>query len=206
VTHASMVRRALGVAAGIAFVARGASAEPPGAEASVEPAKTSRTEQPESAGSIAERLVAEFMIGSGFATAGFIAGSKVVSAACSTCVFAAGFAGASATFPIGVYAGGRLVRGKGDFWLTIAAPWLVSATTIVALARDEDYDGRPAFEIGTIGGSIAAPLSMALFELSHAWARGRTPERTRATLPLPLHVGLSPARGSIGVVVAGTLL
>jgi hypothetical protein len=203
VTRASTLRRALGIAVGVILLAKGAAAEVPATEASVEPAKTKRTEQPESAGSIAERLVAEFMIGSGFAAAGFLAGSKVVSAACSTCVFAAGFAGASATFPIGVYAGGRLVRGKGNFWLTIAAPWLVSATTIVALSRDEDYDGRPAFEIGTIGGIIAAPGSMALFELSHAWARGHTSERAGAALPL--HVGLSTARGSIGLVVAGPI-
>src|SRR5262249_29954916 len=108
--------------------------------------RTARPERAESAGSVAERIVAEFMVGSGLAAVGFLAGSKVVSAACSTCVFAAGFAGASATFPVGVYAGGRLVRGKGNFWLTVAAPWIVSATTIVALARDEDYDGRPAFE------------------------------------------------------------
>jgi hypothetical protein len=118
-------------------------------------------------------------------------------------VFAAGFAGASATFPIGVYAGGRLVRGHGNFFLTIAAPWLVSATTIVALSRDEDYDGRPAFEIATIGGSIAAPLSMVLFELSHAWVLGRASEKTRAMAPL--HIGLAPARGTIGVTVAGPL-
>lgn len=202
-TRASTLRRAVGIAVGIILLANGSAAEAPATEASVEPAKTKRPEQPEPAGSIAERLVAEFMVGSGFATVGFLAGSKVVSAACSTCLFAAGFAGASATFPIGVYAGGRLVRGKGNFWLTIAAPWLVSATTIVALARDEDYDGRPAFEIGTIGGSIAAPVSMALFELSHAWASGHTSERPRAALPM--HVGLSPARGSIGIVVAGPI-
>jgi hypothetical protein len=196
-----MLQRTLRTAVVVTFLAKGAAAEAPAAEASVEPVKTRRTEQLESAGSVAERLVAEFMIGSGFATAGFLAGSKVVSASCSTCVFAAGFAGASATFPIGVYAGGRLVRGKGNFWLTIAAPWLVSATTIVAISRDEDYDGRPAFEIGTIGGSIAAPLSMVLFELSHAWVRGHASGGVRAALPL--HVGLSPARGSVGVIVAG---
>jgi hypothetical protein len=70
-----------------------------------------------------------------------------------------------------------LVRGQGNFWLTVSAPWIVSATTIVALARDEYVDGRPAFEIGTIGGAIAAPLSMVLFELSHAWVRSQASQR-----------------------------
>jgi hypothetical protein len=185
------------------FVARTAAAEPSNAP-SVEPASGGHTEQSESAGSVAERLVAEFMVGSGFATAGFLAGSKLVSAACSTCVFAASFAGASVTFPVGVYAGGRLVRGKGNFFLTVSASWLVSTVTIVALARDEDYDGRPAFEIGTIGGSVAAPLSMALFELSNSWARGRSSVRTKTALPL--HVGVSPGEGGVRFIVSGTML
>jgi hypothetical protein len=143
------------------------------------------------------------MVGSGFATLGFLAGSKVVSAACSTCVFAASFAGAGLTFPIGVYAGGRLVRGKGNFWLTVSASWLVSATTIVALARDDEYDGRPAFEIGTVGGTIAAPLSMALFELSHSWAA--RPAIGSARAQLPIHVGLSRSQHGVGVIVGGSL-
>lgn len=200
-TDGGFGRRVFGASAAILLLAKGAAAETPSSEPSAAPAGAKRTEQAEPAGSVAERLVAEFMIGSGFATAGFLAGSKVVSAACSTCVFAAAFAGASVTFPVGVYAGGRLVRGKGNFWLTLSAPWLVSAVTIVALARDQDYDGRPAFEIGTVGGTIAAPLSMFLFELSHSWVRGHPSVSART--PLPLHVGLSPGRGGIGVMIAG---
>lgn len=174
-THATALAHA-GVAVALVLSAEQASAQTPPGESRPAPA---RPETAESAGSVAERVVAEFMVGSGFATVGFLAGSKLVSAACATCVYAAGFAGASATFPVGVYAGGRLVRGKGNFLLTVAAPWIISATTVVALARDEDYDGRPAFEIGTIGGAVAAPLSMVLFELSHAWVSAHSTQRAR---------------------------
>ena len=195
--------RLLGLSAGVIFLAHRAAAEAPPTSPNVEPARPKSAEHFESAGSVAERLVAEFMVGSGFATVGFLAGSKVVSAACSTCVFAASFAGANVTFPMGVYAGGRLVRGKGNFLLTVSASWLVSATTIVALARDEDYDGRPAFELGTIGGAITAPLSMVLFELSHSWTLGHASEARGAALPF--QVGLSRGRSSVGVVVAAPL-
>ena len=100
----------------------------------------------------------------------------------------------------GAYAGGRLVRGKGNFWLTVAAPWMVSATTIVALARDDDYNGRPAFEIGTIGGSIAAPLSMVMFELSNAWVRARS---SRSPLGAPsFQAGLVQSRGGVTLWIA----
>jgi hypothetical protein len=201
VTGASARRWVLGIPAAGIFLANWAAAEPPVTDAKGERLPEKRTGHFESAGSVAERLVAEFMVGSGFATLGFLAGSKVVNAACSTCVFAASFAGANVTFPVGVYAGGRLVRGKGNFWLTVSAPWLVSLTTIVALAREEDHDGRPAFEIGTIGGTITAPLSMALFELSHSWAA--RPATGGARARLPVHVGLSRSQHGVGVIVGG---
>ena len=201
-TNPSTRRWTFAIPAATILLARGAAAEAPATTPSSAPAHAKHSERSESAGSVAERLVAEFMVGSGFATLGFLAGSKLVSAACSTCVFAASFAGANVTFPIGVYAGGQLVRGKGNFLLTVSASWLVSATTIVALARDEDYDGRPAFEIGTIGGSVAAPLSILLFELSHSWVSGR---ETGSAKALPIHVGFSRSRDGVGVIVGGPM-
>jgi hypothetical protein len=148
---------------------------------------------------VAGRVVAEVLMGSGLATVGYLVGPKLAGAACSQCLSAAGFAGASATFPLGVYWGGRLVRGRGLFWLTVAAPWLVSATTIITLARDTDYDGKPAVQIGTVGGAIAAPLSIVLYELSHAANRANAP---RASAASQVHVAIGPRQGGVGLLVS----
>lgn len=158
-----------------------------------------RLPESEPAGRVAGRVVAEVLMGSGLATVGFLGGPKLAGAACSGCMSAAGFAGASAAFPLGVYWGGRLVHGRGSFWLTVAAPWLVSATTFAALARDDDYDGRPALQIGAVGGAIAAPLAIALFELSSAVVRASAP-RTGAASRVDVAIG--PRGDGVGLVVS----
>ncbi|HEY3236543.1 MAG TPA: hypothetical protein VGJ84_17630 [Polyangiaceae bacterium] len=127
----------------------------------------------EPAGTVAGRVVAEALMGTGLATVGYLVGPKLAGTACRNCIYAASFAGASATFPIGVYWGGHLVRGNGSFLLTVGAPWIVSITTVVALLRDGEYDGRPAFEIGAIGSAVTAPLSIVAYELSHLLTRPR---------------------------------
>jgi len=154
----------------------------------------------ESAGALAGRLVTETLLGSGLATIGFLVGPEVTAAACRTCVYAAGLAGANALFPLGVYWGGNSVGGEGSFLFTVAGPWLVSATAFTAIALDQDYDGKPAFKISAIGGAIAAPLSIALYEVTHA--RRRAEKLRRATAFRPL-VAFGPQRGGLSLQVAG---
>jgi hypothetical protein len=157
------------------------------------------TRDTEPAGSIAERVVAEVLLGSSLGTVGYLAGPKIVGAACTGCRSAAGYAGVSAAFPLGVYWGGSLVRGRGSFWLTIATPWLVSATTIVALARDHDYDGQPALGIGIVGTAVSAPISIALYELTSAVNRSHS---VRAGGALPVRVALGPHRDGMELFVS----
>lgn len=155
---------------------------------------------PDSTGLLARRVVAETMMGLGFASAGFVLGPSVASAACNKCIYAAGFAGASAAFPFGVYWGGSLVRGRGSFWLTAAGSWAVSASAFTALALDEDYDGQPALAIASVGGAIAAPLGIVLYEVTHADASdGSVPENRAGSA---LHFVLGPRPGGLAVVAA----
>jgi hypothetical protein len=91
------------------------------------------------------------------------------------------------------------VRGDGSFWLTVAAPWIVSATPFSTLVLDKDYDGDPAFQVGVIGGAIAAPVSIALYEITHA--RGRAKRLKEAAAPR-LHLAISPYRGGLALHVA----
>lgn len=148
--------------------------------------------------SVAGRVVAEALMGAGLATASFVAGPEIAGAACRKCLFAAGFAGGNAMFPVGVYWGGYLVRGEGSFWLAAAAPWLVSATAFTALVFDQDYDGQPAFQIGVIGGAIAAPLSILSYELSHASARAETVKEVAARR---LHVAIGRHHDGMALIV-----
>jgi hypothetical protein len=147
---------------------------------------------------VAGRVLGETLVGAGVATAGFLAGPGLGAAGCRRCVLAAGFATALATFPLGVYWGGDILGGAGSFWLTVAGPWMVSGATWIALALDQETEGSPAVQIATIGGAIAAPLGVLLYELSDPgrWrpARGDSPAR----------VGLAPLPGGAAVLVAGT--
>lgn len=138
-------------------------------------------EASESPSFVAGRVVVEVLSGTGMATLGFVVGPELTGAACRRCLYAAGLAGANAAFPIGVAWGGSLVRGQGSFLATAAAPWLVSVTTVFALARDEDHDGRPAFQIGAIGGAAAAAISVTLYELTSARTRASTRPVVTAT-------------------------
>lgn len=146
---------------------------------------------------LAGRIASELLVGTGLATVGFLVGPQLTGAACRQCLYAAGLAGANALFPMGVYWGGRTVRGEGSFWATSVLPWAVSVATVVALARDQETDGSPAFEIGGIGGAIAAPLSIALFELT-SWASVR--KRTWAPTAV-----VAPHRGGATLAVGATL-
>lgn len=150
----------------------------------------------ESAGSVSRRVVAEVMMGTGLATIGYLVGPKIGSPACGDCISAAGLAGASAAFPLGVYWGGRVVHGQGSFWLTIAAPWLVSAATAIALARDQNTDGHPALQIGTWGTAIAAPLSVVSYELSNAANRQNAFRESSG-----VRVAVTPWRSGLGITV-----
>jgi hypothetical protein len=193
---------AISIAAVLFLAAPSALAEAPAPSASA-PANVSEEVRPavpdsEPAGSVAGRVAAEVLMGSGFATVGYLVGPKLTGSACSECLPAAGFAGANATFPLGVYWGARLVRGRGLFWLTVAAPWVVSATTFVALARDRDYDGKPALQIGGVGGAIAFPLSIVLYELSHAVNRANA---SRPSAVSQFHLGIGPHRDGVELLV-----
>jgi hypothetical protein len=137
-------------------------------------------------------------MGSGLAAAGFVVGPELTGAACQRCLFAAGLAGANAAFPIGVYWAGGLARGEGSFWLTVAAPWIVSATTVAALVLDKDYDGIPAFQIGAIGGVAAAPISIVLYELTHARRHARPAADSRPT------IAVDPHRDGVALRVGGS--
>jgi hypothetical protein len=154
----------------------------------------------ESAGVLAGRLVAEALMGSGLATVGFLAGPELGAANCRRCLFAAGFAGANATFPLGVYWGGHLVDGEGSFWLTVAAPWVVSATAWTALVLDKSFNGKLAFEIATIGGAVAAPVSVLLYEITNARRRRSSPAESTGSCP---QVALSTRRGGMALHLGG---
>ncbi len=149
-----------------------AQAAPPDRSAPPIPSReVSRETSSESAGSVARRVVAEAMMGVGLATVGYVAAPEIITGSSSDSVRAAEWAGASAAFPLGVAWGGHLVHGHGWLSVTVAAPWLVSALTGVALYRDENGDGRPALQIATWGSAIAAPLSIVSYELSNAASR-----------------------------------
>jgi hypothetical protein len=204
-TAIGLGRAVISITVVLFLVAPSARAEAPGPSTSA-PASGSEQARPaehvpysEPAGSVAGRVVAEVMMGSGLGTVGFLAGPRLAGAACSKCRSAAGFAGATAMFPLGVYWGGGLVRGKGSFWLTVAAPWIASATTFVALARDTNYDAEHAVQIGLVGGAIAAPLSIVLYELSHAWNRASA---SRASAASQVHVAIGPRQGGVGFLVS----
>jgi hypothetical protein len=197
-------RTAIRVAALLALSAPRARAQSPGPSTDAtagasQAAHTADVPKYEPAGSVAGRVFAEVMMGSGLATIGYLAGPKLAGAACTECRSAAGLAGANAAFPLGVYWGGRLVRGRGSFWLTVAAPWIVSATTFIALARDNNYDGKPALQIGTVGGALAAPLSIVLFELSNAAIRANRP-----IADSQVHVAIGPHRDGMLLMLART--
>jgi hypothetical protein len=146
------------------------------------------------------RVVAETLMGSGLATVGFLAGPELSAANCRRCLFAAGLTGANATFPLGVYWGGHLVGGEGSFWLTVAAPWIVAVTAGAALGLDKNYDGSPAFEIAAVGGAIAAPVSILLYELTHASARTSVPKDAPGSCP---QVAVSTRRDGMGLHIGG---
>ena len=103
-------------------------------------------------------------------------------------------------FPLGVYWGGNLVRGQGSFWLTAAAPWIVSATAFTALYFDRDYDGSPAFQIAAIGGAITAPLSILLYEVTHARRRANAFREAASLRP---YVALGPQSDGVALHIAG---
>jgi len=156
---------------------------------------------PETVDAIAGRAVAEVLMGSGIATIGFVAGPKLTGGvSCRACLFAAGFAGANATFPLGVYWGGNLAHGNGSFWLTMAAPWVVSATTFGAIVFDKNYDGSPAIQIGAIGGAIAAPISVMLYELTHANRRAST---LRPCATLSPQIAVAPRGDGLAIHLSG---
>jgi hypothetical protein len=192
------VRRASSCLPGAALFALATSARAQSAAPAT--AATAATCEPRRAPepSLPGRVTAEVLTGAALASVGFVAAPELVGAACHQCVYAAGLAGASAAFPIGVYWGGSLARGRGSFWLTVAAPWLASAAALTATITDQDYDGSPAFQIGAIGGAVAAPISVLLYELS-----SRRAETRRETASSPPRFAVAPRQGGVAIHVGG---
>jgi len=130
--------------------------------------------------SIAGRVVAEAMMGAGVGTLGYLAGPKILGASCRSCREAASWAGVAATFPLGVYWGGYVTGGRGRLRWMAPMSLAVAGASVLALSRGEDGSDNPPLDTVKWGVLVSAPLSIALYELSHRWTVDR--ERGQAGL------------------------
>jgi hypothetical protein len=119
--------------------------------------------------SIAGRVVAEAMMGAGVGTLGYLAGPKLLGASCLSCRDAAGWAGVAVTFPLGVYWGGYVTGGRGRFLWTVPMSFVIAGASVLALTRGEDGSDNPPLDTVKWGVIASAPVTIALYELSHRW-------------------------------------
>lgn len=158
--------------------------------------------EPEAELGMLKRVVAEAMMGTGVATLGYLAGPKLFGASCRSCRDAASFAGGAALFPLGAYWGGYITGGRGRILHMVFPSLVLSGISVIALTRAED-DGStrdPPLHSVKWAALASAPLSIALYELSHRWVVSK--ERAHPTLA-ELRLSAQPLPG--GLALRGTV-